>query len=637
MAVAAAASSPGDEGIRRRLGLGATAALAVGCCGAWAYGRAGASWTDVLRDLAVGWSYAGAGLAAWWRRPANRTGPLMLAVGLTWFLGNLQGTSVPLVVALGAWTEALNLAVLAHLLLAYPEGRTTAATDRRIVSAGYLLVGVGGLLRTLLYDPAAADTASYLNCRSCGPNALLLHSDPNLFAAVDLGYRWLGVVLTLCCAVRLVGRWRAGGPARRRTLMPAWIALSVAVAFIGWEMLYVMAPGALGPAATVLALPSDLSQIAVPFAFLAGLLRMRLRRAAVADLVTEAAADPGLRRLQEVLARALGDPSVRLGLRTTGGALTTATAVSGAPADAEDPGTVAHGYIDPYGRPLLLPAPADPALSATRLGGRGAEYGFEAVLVHDSALDDEPELLAAAGAAVRLCLRTSWLRAEMRAREEDAAEARSRLLRAADEQRRQLERNLHDGAQTRLVLALMTLRRAGSLVLRGDGGNERADTAGAPREDAALHRAVADAEETLRQALEDLRELAQGIHPAVLTREGIGPAVTALAERSALPVEVTAEPGRYPPVIESAAYFTVCEALSNAVKHAHAERVRVCVRREGAVLVVEVTDDGTGGADPARGTGLSLLADRLAAAGGVLRIGDGPHRGTRVRAELPCA
>ncbi|MFB9345906.1 sensor histidine kinase [Streptomyces heliomycini] len=620
-----------------RLPTGVVAALATGCCGAWAYGRAGASWTDVLRDLTVGWSYAAAGLVAWWRRPGNGTGPLMLAEGLTWFLGNLQGTAVPGLFAVGAWTEALNLAVLAHLLLAYPEGRLTTVTDRRVVSAGYLLVGVGGLIRTLLYDPAAVGTASYLNCRTCGPNALLLHSDPGLFAAVDLGYRWLGVVLTLLCVTRLVSRWRGGGPARRRALIPAWIAVAVAVAFIGWEMLYVLAPGALGPAATALALPSDLSQIAVPFAFLAGLLRMRLRRAAIADLVTEAAAGPGLRHLQEALARALGDPSAQLGLRTEGGS----AAGSGGSGDTDETrgwdgievlDAVPPAYIDPYGRPLFPPALGETGRSVTPVGDTADEDPHSAVLVHDSALDDEPELLAAAGAAVRLCLRAVRLRAEIRAREERTAEVRSRLLRAADDQRRELERNLHDGAQTRLVLALMTLRRAGSLLVRGDGRDDRTG-----EEDAALRRAVVEAEKTLRQALEDLRELAQGIHPALLTREGIGPAVTAVAERSPLPAEVTAEPGRYPPFIESAAYFTVCEALSNTVKHARAERVRISVRREGALLVVEVTDDGTGGADPAGGTGLSLLADRLAAAGGVLRVCDGPEGGTRVRAELPCA
>ncbi|WP_306298032.1 sensor histidine kinase, partial [Streptomyces sp. 13-12-16] len=618
---------------RRRLAVGAATALAAGCCGAWAYGRTGAAWSDVLRDLAVGWAYAGAGLLAWWRRPANRTGPLMLAEGLTWFLGNLQGTTVPVLFALGAWTEALNLAVLAHLLLAYPEGRTTTSADRRVVLAGYLLVGVGGLLRALVYDPAVSGTASYLDCRGCGPNALLVHSDAGLFTLVDLGYRWLGAALTLVCAYRLVRRWRAGGPARRRALMPAWIAVVVAVAFIGWEMLHLVAPDALAPAATVLALPSDLSQIAVPFAFLAGLLRLRLRRAAVADLVTEAAADPGLLRLQEALARTLGDPSVRLGVRTAD----TSTVSAAGPADPapaappRDPRTLLDDYTDPYGRPL----PQAAGLSVTPLGDEGPD-GFPAVLLHDPALDDEPELLAAAGAAVRLCLRASRLRAEVRVREQGTAEVRARLLRAADDQRRRLERNLHDGAQTRLVLALMALRRAG-VRTGADGADGKGREDGRTAEEAALRRAVADAEETLRQAVEDLRDLAQGIHPALLTREGVGPAVTALAERSALPVRVTADPGRYPPFVESAAYFTVCEAVSNAVKHARAERVEVSVRREGALLVVEVTDDGTGGADPAKGTGLSLLADRLAAAGGVLRICGGPHGGTRVRAELPCA
>lgn len=194
----------------------------------------------------------------------------MLAEGITWFIGNLQGTGVPLLFALGAWGEALNLAVLAHLLLAFPDGRLATTLDRGVVAVGYGLVAVGGLLRVTLYDPAVSSEASYLSCGDCGPdaNALLLWSDPALFDAVDLVYRWAGALLTVVCLVALVRRWRLACPARRRVLMPASVAIAVAVAFVGWEVLYVLAPGALDAANALLTWPSDASQIAVPFAFL---------------------------------------------------------------------------------------------------------------------------------------------------------------------------------------------------------------------------------------------------------------------------------------------------------------------------------------------------------------------------------
>ncbi|MGS2588567.1 sensor histidine kinase [Streptomyces hebeiensis] len=584
-----------------------TASVAAGTCGAWAYTRAGAAGTDVLRDLAVGWSFAGAGLIARWRRPANRTGPLMLAEGLTWFLGNLQGTGVPVLFALGAWCEALNLAVLAHLVLAFPDGRLASTAHRVVVAAGYGLVAGGGLLRTLVYDPGADGSASYLDCRDCGPNALLLRSDPELFTAVDLVYRWLGALLTVVCVMALVRRWRASRRARRRVLLPAWVATAIAVAFVGWEVVYLLAPDALAAADSMLTLPSDLSQIAVPVTFLISLLRMRLVGASVGNLALEAGVDPTPRRLQDVLTNVLGDPSLRLGVRSS---------------------VEAGAWVDPDGRPFRLPPPGGD-LGVLRVG---SDEGPAAVLVHDAALDDQPELLAAVGAALGLCLRNAWLRSEAetnlreaaasRSRLAEATAFRSRLLQAAYEERRRLERDLHDGAQTRLVFALMTLRRV--KVQLGTGGEER------------LRHTVAEADRALRQALDELRDLARGIHPAVLTREGLGPAISALADQAELPVLCVVDPGRYPPLIESTAYFTVCEALSNAAKHAGARSVGVSVRRVDERLVVDVTDDGSGGADPIGGSGLRGLSDRVASAGGTLLVSSPPGGGTRVRAELPC-
>jgi len=192
-------------------------------------------------------------------------------------------------------------------------------------------------------------------------------------------------------------------------------------------------------------------------------------------------------------------------------------------------------------------------------------------------------------------------------------------VQASDEQRLRIERNLHDGAQQRLLtlsLALHTARRQ----LQALGADA----------DAALVETVRGASEELRLAIEELRELARGIHPAILTDEGLGPALASLAGRTAVPVTLVEVPqGRLPRPIESTAYFVVCEALANLTKHAHAASASVRVRldhdqragrqaRGQAGLLVEVRDDGVGGADPARGSGLRGLHDRVAAVGGRL-------------------
>ncbi|MEV3993841.1 sensor histidine kinase [Streptomyces sp. NPDC049837] len=575
-------------------------ALVAGGLGAWAYRRAGGEPADLVRDLAVGWAFAVSGLVAWVRRPANRTGRLLLAEGLTWFLGNLQGFPVPVLFAAGAWGEALNLAVLAHLLLVFPDGRAATAHERRLIVAGYALVAVGGLVRAMLYDPAADASTSYLSCADCGPNALLVLHSPEAFDAVDLAYRWAGVVLTVLVALTLVRRWRTGSPARRRVLLPAWVAVGLTFTFVAWEVLYLLNPEALGAADAVMTALSDASQVAVPVVFLVSLLRMRLRRASVGDLVTSAGRAPTQADMQKMLRRTLGDPSLVLGVRAEDG-----------------------GYTDPDGRPVRLPAPGaggeDEGRDVTRVAV-GEDEGADAVLEHDRALGEDPDLLDAAGAVVRLWSRDLRPRAGLSPR---------RILQAAYDERKKLERDLHDGAQTRMLYTLMTLRRLDAGLAQGA--------------DPALRRTVAEAEESLRQALEELRDLARGIHPAVLGRAGLGPALTALAEQCPVPVTVDAEPGRWAPLVETTAYFLVCEAMANAVKHAAARRIRVGVRRSGARLVVEVADDGVGGVrmpsddQPSHGTGLSGLADRVAAVGGTLAVDSPRGEGTRIRAELPCA
>ncbi|MCX3062014.1 sensor histidine kinase [Streptomyces beihaiensis] len=581
--------SQGERTVRLQLTVAAAFGVVSGAAGSWAYARTGASAADIVRDLAVGWAYVVAGIVAWRSRPANHTGRLMVIEGVTWFFGNLQGTSAPALFAFGAWFEALNMAVLLHLILSFPEGRLTTVFTRRLTQAGYALVAVGGLVRTLLFDPAADTGATYLDCRGCGPNLLLVRGWRGAFEAVDTAYHAAGWVLSVFVAVAVVQRWRQASAARRRALLPAWIGIAVAVVFLMWDMLFYVVPwfggvGSLGEQAVYLM--SDLAQVGVPFAFLGGLLRMHMQRGEVSGLVIDVGTDPDATRVRDALVRALGDPTLRLGMwREERGAYVDG---SGGEVNPQGPGRTPVAAAD--GRPLAL-------------------------LHHDPALAEDPELLDSVAAALRLALENAWLRTR-------AKDVATRIVRAADAERDRLERDLHDGAQTRLVFALMAVRR----VRRGLEGHP----------DDTLREAADEAESSLRLAIEELRGIAQGIHPAVLTREGLAPALNALARQAELPVVVAADPRRYDPLVESTAYFTVCETLTNAAKHAKARAVSVTARHQGGRLVVETVDDGVGGADSARGTGLRGLADRIAAVDGVLHIESPVGGGTRIRAELPC-
>jgi signal transduction histidine kinase len=337
----------------------------------------------------------------------------------------------------------------------------------------------------------------------------------------------------------------------------------------------------------------------LPFGFLVGLRRTRLGRGAVGDLVVELGkrAEPA-ERLDAALARVLGDPSAQVLYRVP--------APSG--------GTM---HVDAAGQPASLPeAGTGRAVTSVDQGGEPV-----AALVCDASLADEPELLEATVAAARLAIDNARLQAEVRAQLEEVRASRARIVRAADVERERIERNLHDGAQQRLLALSFALRMAQS---RADGNLE-------------LKVALDDAAEELKEALSELRELAQGLHPAVLTRSGLAAAVRAAALRASVPVELTEAPEeRFPSHVEAAAYYVVSEALANAGKHASASHARVSIRRSGALLRVEVVDDGVGGADAANGTGLTGLADRVAALGGTFSVTSPPGAGTAIAAELRC-
>jgi signal transduction histidine kinase len=244
-----------------------------------------------------------------------------------------------------------------------------------------------------------------------------------------------------------------------------------------------------------------------------------------------------------------------------------------------------------------------------------------AAIIHDADLDAGPELVQAAAAAAALALDNEQLKADLRARLEELRASRVRIVEAGDSARKRIERDRHDGAQQQLVALALDLRMLKAKV-HGDGDS------------AAL---VERANAKLAAALDELRELARGIHPAILSDRGFAPAVQALTRRLSLPIDTDVRvEGRMPDAVEAAAYFVVSEALTNVVKYSEAGRATVRAWQEDDRVEVEVVDDGVGGADAARGSGLRGLADRLSAVEGTLTVDSPPGRGTRVHASIPC-
>ena len=244
-----------------------------------------------------------------------------------------------------------------------------------------------------------------------------------------------------------------------------------------------------------------------------------------------------------------------------------------------------------------------------------------AALIYDRSLDDDPELVEAVGGAAAIALENQQLHAEAENRLAEVRASRERVISAGDAERRRIERNLHDGAQQRLVTLALQLSLIGRRI-RDDPSD--------------AERLVTSASDELAQSLEELRELARGIHPAALD-QGLDVALDALARRSEVPTTVSYEPGpRLPEPVAFAAYFVASEALANVAKYAHASAATVSLRRTATGVVVEITDDGVGGADPARGSGLRGLADRVEALDGRLTVSSPPGAGTVITAEMPC-
>jgi len=509
--------------------------------------------------LVVSWSFLGAGLIALARQP--RFGALMCAVGLAVDLAPLGDADAALPYTLGLVVASLWIGILVHALAAYPTGRLPSRTAVATVVAAYASVTLGQVA-VILFDDLRE------GCPGCPRNLLLIADNPRVAQILLVAVSPLGTLIAVAVVIELARRWRNASPPLRRVLQPVlWTGAAAVTAVALLYASYVVAPG-LSEAASWLTLAL---LVAFPFAFLAGLLRMRLARTAMGPLLVELGEAPSELELRDALRRALRDPGLKIVYRR------------------------GHGFVDGAGQPVALPEGS-------------SMIGPAAALIHDPSLSLDPALLRSVAAAAGLALDNARLQAALRA--------------AQTKERRRLERDLHDGAQQRLVGLGLELALAEARAERDPPGTREL-----------LTRARGE----LMLALNELRELARGIHPAVLTARGLGAALEGLAARLPLPVALDVRVVRLPEPIEIAVYYVAAEALTNVVKHARAASALVRVWYEADVVVVEVADDGVGGADAAAGSGLRGLQDRVEALGGGLDVCSAPGAGTRILATLPVA
>jgi signal transduction histidine kinase len=544
---------------------------------------AGTSTLGALAELAAGWSLVTAGLLFSLRHRRNLFGPLLVGAGFAWFLPEWSNPRVgsAAAFALGSVGFVACAPLVAHAALAYPTGRLRSRLELVVVGISYAAaVLLLGLLPTSVFDPKTT------GCGDCPRNLLLVRSDTSLF---DTFNRYgLRIGIGALVALGLLILWRLARSSRSviALLLPALMPAAAYIGLVAWEFEHSLGRGIISnePFDQRLWRYEALALVLLAAAVVWELLRERRARNAVARLVVELGRAPLTGTVRDALARALDEPGLELLYRR---ASTT-------------------DYVDASGRPSE-PDPK-PGRAVTPLVVGGTEV---AALVHDARLLEQPGLLQEVLAASRVAVHNEQLRAEVLAQLEELRASRARIVETSDSERRNLERDLHDGAQQRIVTLSLALQ-----LLRSQLTPDAGDVAG-PRINAAARK--------LQGALAELRELAHGIYPATLSAEGVAAAIEGLADRAPGVVEIESLPReRLPPEVENAAYFTVAEAIKGA------QDASVRVERTDGSLLVRVTRR-VGDAEDESRAWLVSVADRVGALGGSIELEE-----RSVRAEIPC-
>jgi signal transduction histidine kinase len=537
----------------------------------------------IIGSAAVFVVYIVAGLVAWKRRPSNGMGALLIVAGLALYVGGIAPTGVPLLVAVGAVGATLIFPAIAHLLLAFPVGRLPDRRARLLVVALYATSLVLQAPK-YLFDPA-------------GPHPpMAIASLPEAVALLGLVQTIVGTTLLILVAGVLWGRLRRAHAEHRRVLVPVFsygifTVLCMPLIAIAVDRVFRVDPDV-----------RDLLQLAaiagVPIAFTLGMLRGGFARTGeLEELGTWlGAADASKQPIAAALARALGDPSLRLYFRR------------------EDSGEL----VDADGRAAPPRVRADARRGWQEIALEGRPIG---AIEFDAELLSDLDLVRTAGRIVAIAVERERLTAELRASERALVRSRERIVEAGDRERRRVARDLHDGLQVQLVLlALEAQQIAGAAAATVPGRATRL-------------------RERIDAAAADLRALVRDLVPAALIERGLTAAAGDLADRMPIPTVLESDIEHRPlgELVEATIYFVLTEALTNVVKHAGASRVRVRLTVEDARVRLDVEDDGVGGASIEGGSGLRGLADRVEAIGGTISISSPQGGGSRLRAEVPCA
>lgn len=544
----------------------------------------GPVWWEETSMRLVGVFVMVAGLVMWIRRPTPQIGQLAVLCGAVYYFQYLRAAD-GVVFVIGFCLAYLWVAVAAHLVLAWPIGTLEGRVDRVFVACAYLTSVATQVIRYLVDQPRS-------------PWAAHLPQENSVWAVV-------GSAMAAAMAVLAIGliihRWMGSTPVRRRPDGPVWIALAVVVAAKLTSAVASMATAPVAVQAALSALVSSSVIVLIPVLYLIRWVHRKFAHQRVVALLLdlernlESLADPAA--LQQALSRALGDPTLTLAYPLGSG-----------------------GYIDIHGKHVNLGTDV-PGRSVTRVQRRGR---LVAVIEHDIALQEQRQMTEAAVAAAGLAMENARLYATMQEHLKQIRASRLRLAQTAFDERERIQRDLHDDAQQRFFAVLMLLDKAERQLAQGSDGLP-----------ADVPVTVRRAQAELTDAVRALRELTQGIYPAVLIDHGLAAAVENLVDRAPLPVSATVTTNRWSKHVEITIYFVISEALTNVYKHANATRATVRVREENQQLVAEITDDGQGGAQLGGGFGLTSLRHRVEAVGGRLVVHSEPNQGTKLVAVLP--
>lgn len=551
----------------------------------------GSAFAGAAIEIGASVALAGAGLLFWSSRPRNRIGPLLVATSMAWLLPEWTNPQTPaaLLFTLGLAGFLACLAIVVHIGLAYPRGHLRRRYEQVVVALGYAgAIGLVGVVPTVLFDPRAG------GCTQCPSNLLLIHGNGSLNEQVSrFGLRFM-VVWSIVAALTLLVRGASSSVAALKPAAPVLVAAVVYLGVSTADLWHSVDRGFLGNDAVDVRLwkAQGIALSVLAFAVIYGLIRARRTRTSVAQLVVELGRAPRVGGARETLAATLGDPSLELAYRRAPG----------------------PGYVDANGNPLSLTVARGRAV--TPLVREGREI---AVILHADQLLSDPGVIEDATSAAHLAVENEQLQAEARAQMREIRASRARLVEAADAERKRLERDLHDGAQQRLVGLSLGLR-----LLRNE-----AERSGARDAIPVLE----NADRQLRQALAELRDVAHGIYPAVLAEEGLAAALETLAERLPPSLRLGNLPEeRFPAPVEAAAYFAAAEIVRDLGDGAPAS---INVARADGRLIVAVARSGP--LDDA-GERLVEIRDRIRALDGEIIEGD-PQSDSelRIEARIPCA